>query len=293
MGDEADISLPDVGKATVARTANGLELVAATPEPGWQVTVEVAAGRELELSFRSDGVRHDINIQLEDGQIRVRARTRAGQIEDNVDAGSNVIATDSSTSSTSSTSTTTSTTLAPLPAGATPKDVAVLDAGSVSYAVDGLQLLITDVSTNDRWSATGEVSFGREVEVSFRNGEARVDLNLELEDDQVRIRIRDRRTDSRTETLVPATGPTTSLPSSSTPPEPIEHTANSVGGTVVVSVSGDVVLLVSSAAADGYVTEIREAGPDEVDVRFESSNAESRVGIRVQDGQIRQMIEDR
>ena len=41
------------------------------------------------------------------------------------------------------------------------------------------------------------------------------------------------------------------------------------------------------------IAEIREAGPDEVDVRFESSNAESRVEIRVQDGQIRQKIEDR
>lgn len=313
VGGQVAIPVDEIGVATVARSAAELELVSAIAEPGWQVLVEVATGRELDVSFRSDGVRHDLNVELEDGQLRIRIRTSTGQLEDNSAAASSTsTTTPGSSSSTSSTLPSSSTTLPPTPAGAEPRDITVLDAGSVTYIVDGTQLKIVDVAANDGWSPSVEISVGREVEVSFRNSGARVDLNLELEDNQVRIRIRDRRTDTRTEVRVPANGSssgnsstststTSTVPSSSTttPSDtsdssaPIQRAIASAGGTVVVSIAGNSVVLVSASPADGYSADIRKDGPDEVDVRFEAGDAESRIEVRVQNGQVRQDVEDR
>jgi len=193
VGDEADISLPGVGTATVARTVTGLNLVSATADPGWQVMVHLAEGPELEVRYSADDVHHDLNIELENDLIRVRSSTTTDQFEDE------------GTTVTSATTPTLSN-LSSVPGGPTVQAVAVLDAGTVSYTVLGAQLSIVDVATGSGWSSTIEVAAGREVEVSFRNGGARVDLDLELEDDEVRVRIRDRRTDIRTETRVPVDG---------------------------------------------------------------------------------------
>ena len=193
VGDEADISLPGIGTATVARTVTGLSLVSATADPGWQVMVHLAEGPEVEVRYWADDVHHGLNIELEDGLIRVRSSTMTDQ---SGDEGTPV------TSSTISTSST----LPSVTSGATVQAVAVLDAGTVSYVVAGLQLSIVDVDAGSGWSSTIEVAAGREVEVVFRKGGARVDLDLELEDDQVRVRIRDRRSDIRTETRVPVDG---------------------------------------------------------------------------------------
>lgn len=318
VGGQVVVPIAEIGTATIARTATRLELVSATAEPGWQVLVEIATGRELEVSFRSEGSRHDLNVELEDGQLRIRIRTAIGQPEDNSTSSTSTSTPTTTPDASSSTSTSTtvpssSTTLPATPAEATLRDVAVLDAGSVTYVVSGSQLMIVDVAASDGWSPTVEVASGREVEVSFRNDRARVDLNLELEDGQVRIRIRDRRTDTRTEVRVPtddsgtatsspsATSTTSTIPttSSTTPDDgstttaPAQHSVKSVGGTVVVSISRNTVLLVRADPVEGYTAEIRKAGPDEVDVRFESGSAESRIEVRVQDGQIRQQVEDR
>ncbi len=185
----------------------------------------------------------------------------------------------------------------------------VIDAGVVSYAVDGAELLVVDVSPNDGWTPTVEVAVGREVEVTFRNGNDRVDLNLELEHNQVRIRIRDRRTGVRTEVFVPVGNPqsttsidpsnssgtsTSTVPDTDTTTAPAtQHSIQASGGTVVVSVSGDTVLLVSAVPTTGYSVDVRDAGPSTVEVRFESGDAESRVKVRVDKGQLRKSVEDR
>jgi len=213
----------------------------------------------------------------------------------------------SSTSSTSSTST--STTLAEMPSDTASHEVMVIDAGVVSYAVDGAELLVVDVSPNDGWTPTVEVAVGREVEVTFRSGNDRVDLNLELEHNQVRIRIRDRRTGVRTEVFVPVGDPqsttsidpsnssgtsTSTVPDTDTTTAPAtQHSIQASGGTVVVSVSGDTVLLVSAVPTTGYSVDVRDAGPSTVEVRFESGDAESRVKVRVDKGQLRKSVEDR
>ena len=329
VGGRVAIPVAEIGMATVARTATGLHLASATAEPGWQVLVDVADGRELEVSFRSEGLRHKLNVEIEDGEIRIRILSTTGQLENSSTSSTSTTTpgADSSTStstttpgansstststttpganSSTSTSTTTpssSTTLPSAPAEVTLRDVVVLDAGSVTYAVDGAQLLIVGVFPNDGWSPTVELSIGREVEVSFRNSGARVDLNLQLEGNQVRVRIRDRRTDTRTEVMVPAsdspsgstssststtvptsstTVPTssTTVPTSSTTVPPVEAetiTFTLTGGTTAISFSASGVTVLWATPNPGFDVKIEPESPG-WKVEFRSDTHRSRI----------------
>jgi hypothetical protein len=70
-------SLPTVG-GTVTYRSDGasLTLVSAMPANGWRVEVEQASGREIEVDFRAGGRRVQINVEIEDGQVRERVRLR-------------------------------------------------------------------------------------------------------------------------------------------------------------------------------------------------------------------------
>jgi hypothetical protein len=70
-------SLPTPG-GTVAYNSNGstLTLVSAMPANGWRVEVEQRTGREIELDFRSGSRRVQVNVEIEDGQVRERVRVR-------------------------------------------------------------------------------------------------------------------------------------------------------------------------------------------------------------------------
>lgn len=69
--------LPTVG-GTVTYAVDGttLTVVDATPAVGWSVEVEQSTGRELEVDFRSAAPRLQVNIEMEDGQVRERVRVR-------------------------------------------------------------------------------------------------------------------------------------------------------------------------------------------------------------------------
>ena len=67
-------------------------------------------------------------------------------------------------------------------------------AGTVTISRIGATLTVVAVGTNPGWVATVESASGPEVEVSFRNGTARIDLEAEFEDGSVRVRVRDRST---------------------------------------------------------------------------------------------------
>ena len=71
------------------------------------------------------------------------------------------------------------------------------DGGTVTIASDGAILTIVSVDPADDWTTEIEVSAGREVEVDFRNGIRRIQFNAELEDGEVRIRVRDRIVDDQ------------------------------------------------------------------------------------------------
>jgi hypothetical protein len=53
-----------------------LTLVSATPNAGWRVEIEQGTGREIEVDFRAGTRRVQVNVELEDGQVRERVRVR-------------------------------------------------------------------------------------------------------------------------------------------------------------------------------------------------------------------------
>jgi hypothetical protein len=99
----------------------------------------------------------------------------------------------SSTSSTSSTSTTSTTVGAAAPrASAAPAD-RVIDAGgagTVGVAVSGGRLSLTSAVPAAGWRVEVEQAAGREIELDFRRGSQRVQVNVEFEDGAVRERVR-------------------------------------------------------------------------------------------------------
>jgi hypothetical protein len=71
-------TLDAAGAGTITYTVSGttLTLVSANAASGWTAEVERAAGRELEVTFRSATGRVDVKVEFEDGQVRERVRPR-------------------------------------------------------------------------------------------------------------------------------------------------------------------------------------------------------------------------
>jgi hypothetical protein len=114
---------------------------------------------------------------------------------------------DGSTSTTIDDGSTSTTNGTVAPGPTTPSaDVRSIDAagaGTVLVAVDGGSLRLVAATPTSGWRVDVEQSSGREVEVDFRRGSKRVQVNVELEDGRVRERVRVRDdadgTDIRTE----------------------------------------------------------------------------------------------
>ena len=75
---------------------------------------------------------------------------------------------------------------------ATDHVVDVSDAGSVVLTVNGAELQVAGVETNTGWTHEVEVPTGREVEVDFHGADRRINFNAELEDGEIRVKIRER-----------------------------------------------------------------------------------------------------
>jgi hypothetical protein len=192
-GTETTYEVGDAGTVTVTNDGTQLEILSVVQNAGWQIEIEVATGREVEVDFRNGTRRIQFNAELEDGEIRIRAQER-------------VVAATNTTQSTTSTTAATQTTGSTAPAtvasssatGTTTYQAGA--AGTVTISSDGSQLTITAVDAADGWSHEIEVRTGREVEMDFRRGGDRVQFNAELEDGQVRVRVRNRSEDgTRTE----------------------------------------------------------------------------------------------
>jgi hypothetical protein len=63
-------------------------------------------------------------------------------------------------------------------------------AGTVTYVEDGASLIVVRATHADGWRAEVERAVGREIEVDFRSATSRVKVDIELEDGQVRERVR-------------------------------------------------------------------------------------------------------
>jgi hypothetical protein len=70
------IDAAGAGTVLVAVEGGSLRIVAATPSSGWRVEVEQATGREVEVDFRSGTKRVQVNVEIEDGEVRERVRVR-------------------------------------------------------------------------------------------------------------------------------------------------------------------------------------------------------------------------
>jgi hypothetical protein len=99
-------------------------------------------------------------------------------------------------------------------------------AGTVTIGRTGATLSVVAVGTNPGWAAEVEQASGPEVEVEFRNGTARIDLEAELEDGAVRVRVRERT--EIDDDVTPPTSPT----SPTSPTTPATRVDNSGPGSV-------------------------------------------------------------
>ena len=100
---------------------------------------------------------------------------------------------DSDGGSATSTSPTTETTAAQASAGASTSGDQVVDAagaGTVTFRRNGTQLNLVSAVPARGWRVEVEQAAGVELEVDFRQGTRRVQVNLELEDGAVRERVR-------------------------------------------------------------------------------------------------------
>ncbi|MDH5616918.1 MAG: hypothetical protein OEY62_10310 [Acidimicrobiia bacterium] len=175
----------DAGTVTVASDGASLSIVAAEAAQGWVSEVEVAAGREVEADFRNGSRRIQFNAELEDGEVRNRVRDGA---DDNGGADGSTSASTTIPASSGFTSTT-------MPSAANDSGSSVTykagGGGTVTIASSGSSLTIVSVDPSVGWASEVEVASGREVEADFRNGSRRIQFNAELEDGEVRIRVRD------------------------------------------------------------------------------------------------------
>ena len=85
---------------------------------------------------------------------------------------------------------------------------------------------------------------------------------------------------TRAPASTPAPGAQTPAPPPAAPPPapaPQSSTWRGVAGVVTVSCAGAVISLQAASPSNGYAVEVRERGPDEVEVRLESDDEETRV----------------
>ncbi len=188
MPDAPTTSRTRIGAAAGAAGAAAVfaHVVGVGPAP----SVFQLAGAGEDISGSCDEAEH-----ADDPECRGTASTR--------DDGTTSTTVDGATSTTEDA--TTSTTVG---GSAAPRADAIgtLDAagsGTVIYAVEGGGLRLVSATPVPGWRVEVEQGAGREVELDFRSGSRRVQVNLELEDGRVRERVRFRDdadgTDVRTE----------------------------------------------------------------------------------------------
>jgi hypothetical protein len=107
-------------------------------------------------------------------------------------ATSTIVSPPTTQATTSTTSTTPTTSPAPRAApgtGAT-RSFDAAGAGTVAYTVDGGTLTLVAATPAAGWVVEVEQASGRELELDFRSGDQRVQVNVEFEDGGVRERVR-------------------------------------------------------------------------------------------------------
>jgi len=91
----------------------------------------------------------------------------------------------------------------------------------------------------------------------------------------------------------PTTSDTTPPTSRTTPPPPPQtKTYTAQGGRITIRFANGRLTLVSSAPSPGFTSEVHKQDPDDVEVRFENGSHESRIRVRVTNGQLRPEVSE-
>jgi hypothetical protein len=91
-----------------------------------------------------------------------------------------------------------------------------------------------------------------------------------------------------TPSTTPATTPNTGAP----PPAPLTKTYTATGGRITIRFANGRLTLVSRTAAPGFTAEVHKQDPQDVEVRFDNGSHESRIRVRVENGQLRPEISE-
>jgi hypothetical protein len=178
------------------------------------------------------------------------------------------------------------------------------DAGTVTVGNSGSALTVVSADPADGWTVEIEAATGVEVEVDFRNGTRRVQFNAELEDGQVRVRVRERTTDrtgeDSTTTSMPGSSTTmpttTSIPDTSTsmPTGGDFTTTYNAGdaGTVTVTSNGTTLTILAAVPAQGWSVEIETASGIEVEVDFRNGTRRIQFSAELEDGAVKVKLRD-
>ena len=156
--------------------------------------------------------------------------------------------------------------------------------------------VLADPVTATAEAATSDDSMSASIERLVEPGPARTDTKTETFFPTTTVPTTTVPTTTVPTTTVPTTTvPTTTVPTTTVPTTTVAttYTATSIGGTIEVIISGNNVQLQSTNPSPGYTIDIRDAGPDKVEVRFTASDAESRIKLRIRQGSLEQEIEEK
>jgi hypothetical protein len=87
---------------------------------------------------------------------------------------------------------------------------------------------------------------------------------------------------------------TTAAPSTnqSTPAPQVQRTIQSDCGSITVAQSNDSVVLASAQPSEGFLSDIKKSGSDEVEVEFDNGDAECRIKVWIESGELRTDVEN-
>ncbi|MGK0274794.1 MAG: hypothetical protein ACI9N0_001175 [Ilumatobacter sp.] len=96
-----------------------------------------------------------------------------------------------------------------------------------------------------------------------------------------------------TTTEQPAPATTTAPPTTQSTPAPqVQRTIQSDCGSITVAQSNDSVVLASTQPNQGFLTDIKKSGSDEVEVGFDNGDAECRIKVWIEAGELRTDVEN-
>ena len=198
--DQYAVPVADAGEVVLADDGGVLEVVDVSTQPGWTAEIEVAAGVEVEIDFRSGSRRVQFNAELEAGEVRVRIRER---LDGGGTAQSETTIAGSSTSTPGTIDDSPSTVVDDDHTSTTiddDRDDAPSGSGSQSYDVAGIArvdvawsngvMTLAGVSASDGWQVEVKKARADRIEIEFESGDREARFEARFDDGQVRVETR-------------------------------------------------------------------------------------------------------